>query len=79
MLIELLRDSNLFATISEDQMGFEDYVRGRRRQLNQMVLYALADDCRGRSVRKYFGEAVADDYRCGNCDLCNPDCAVVKA
>ena len=79
MLIELLRDSNLFATISEDQMGFEDYVRGRRRQLNQMVLYALTDDCRGRSVRKYFGETVADDYKCGNCDLCNPDCAVVKA
>lgn len=79
MLIELLRDSNLFATMSEDQMGFEDYVRGRRRQLNQMVLYALADDCRGRAVRKYFGETVADDYQCGNCDLCNPDCGVVKA
>ena len=79
MLIELLRDSNLFATISEDQMGFEDYLRSRYRQLDQMVIYALADHCRGYTVRKYFGEAVPDDYRCGNCDLCNPDCGVVKA
>ena len=77
MLIELLRDSNFFASISEDQMGFEDYVRSRRRQLDQMVFYALADNCRGRAVRIYFGEAVADDYRCGNCDLCNPACRVV--
>ena len=79
MLIELLRDSNLFASISEDQMGFEDYVRSRRRQLDQMVLYALAEDCRGRAVRKYFGEAVEKDYQCGNCDRCDPACRVVEA
>ena len=79
MLIELLRDSSLFASISEDQMGFEDYLRSRRRQLDQMVFYALAEDCRGRTVRKYFGEAVGNDYRCGNCDLCDPRCRVVGA
>ena len=78
MLIELQRDSNLFATISEDQMGFDDYLRSRYRQLDQMVIYALADHCRGYTVRKYFGEAVAADYRCGNCDLCNPVCKVVE-
>lgn len=78
MLIELLRESHLFGSISEDQMGFEDYILGKRRQLDQVVHYALADHCRGRAARRYFGESVPDDYRCGNCDLCNPDYRVVR-
>ena len=78
LLIELLRDSDLFATISEDQMGFEDYLRSKRRQIDQIVLYALAEECRGCVVRKYFGEEVEEDYRCGNCDLCDPSCQLVK-
>ena len=72
MLIKLLRDSDLFASISEDQMGFEDYLHRKRRQIDQIVLYALANACRGRLVLQYFGESVAADYRCGNCDRCNP-------
>ena len=78
MLIELLQDSDLFASISEDQMGFEDYLRGKRRQIDQIVFYALAAGCRGQLVRKYFGETVEADYRCGNCDLCNPTYQLVK-
>ena len=55
-LIELLEDSDLFASMSADQMGFEDYLRSKNRQIDQIVFYALAEGCRGRLVREYFGE-----------------------
>ena len=79
LLIELLEGSDLFATISEDQMGFEDYVRRKRQQIDQTVLYALEEGCRGRLVRQYFGESVDSNYRCGSCDLCNPDYRLLHA
>ncbi len=77
MLIELLEDSDLFASMSADQMGFEDYLRIKNRQIDQIVFYALAEGCRGRLVREYFGEAVAADYRCESCDLCDSSLRLV--
>jgi ATP-dependent DNA helicase RecQ len=76
MLLELFEDSDLFNAISADQMGFEDYLRSRYRQIDQVVFYALAQECRGRLVRRYFGETIESDYRCGNCDRCDASCRV---
>ncbi len=76
-LIELLEDSDLFASISADQMGFEDYLRSKNRQIDQIIFYALAEECRGRLVREYFGEKVKEDARCGSCDLCDPSLRLV--
>ena len=70
-LIELLEDSDLFASMSADQMGFEDYLLTKNRQIDQIVFYALVEGCRGRLVRAYFGETVEADYRCESCDLCD--------
>ena len=78
MLIELLEDSDLFASMSADQMGFEDYVLIKNRQIDQIVFYALAEGCRGRLVREYFGETVEADYRCGSCDRCDPNLRLVS-
>lgn len=75
--IELLQDSDLFASMSADQMGFEDYVLIKNRQIDQIVFYALAEGCRGRLVREYFGETVEADYRCKSCDLCDPSLRLV--
>ena len=72
MLIELLEDSDLFASMSADQMGFEDYLLSKNRQIDQIVFYALAEGCRGRLVREYFGETIEADYCCGSCDRCDP-------
>ena len=72
VLIELLEDSDLFASMSADQMGFEDYLLGKNRQIDQIVFYALAEGCRGRLVREYFGETIEADYRCESCDCCDP-------
>lgn len=78
MLIELLQDSNLFANISEDQMGFEDYLRSKRQQIDYVIRYALTDGCRGRFVRQYFGEPVEADYRCGSCEQCDQSYRLVE-
>ena len=77
MLIELLEDSDLFASMSTDQMGFEDYLLSKNRQIDQIVFYALAEGCRGRLVREYFGETIEADYRCGSCDRCDPSLRLV--
>ena len=76
-LIELLEDSDLFASMSADQMGFEDYLLGKNRQIDQIVFYALAEECRGRLVREYFGETIEADYRCESCDRCDPSLRLV--
>ena len=72
VLIELLEDSDLFASMSEDEMGFEDYLRRKHHQIDEIIFYALAEGCRGRLVREYFGETIEADYRCGSCDRCDP-------
>lgn len=73
MLIELKQDSELFSTISEDQMGLGDYVKSKHSQIDKMVGYALSEGCRMKYIRKYFGEDVCEDYRCNKCDKCNPN------
>ena len=72
MLIELYHGSKLFENISEDRIGEKQYIQNKRRQLDQMILYARTDSCRGKVVRQYFGESIDSDYRCNICDICDP-------
>jgi ATP-dependent DNA helicase RecQ len=71
MLIELQQDSELFANLSEEQMGLGDYIKYKRKRIDKMVFYAGSDGCRMKVIRDYFDEAVPEDYRCGTCDRCN--------
>ena len=70
MLIELIQDSELFSTLTEEQIEVGDYVRRKRQQIDKVVFYALEATCRTRVIREYFGEEVEEDYRCETCDLC---------
>ena len=70
MLIEILQDSELFASISEEQMGFGDYLKHRKSRIDRMVYYATSEVCRLKVIRDYFGEEVQENYRCNNCDRC---------
>ena len=72
MLIELYHGSTLFDNISEEKIGEKEYIQNKRYQLDQMILYARTDSCRGKVVRHYFGETVDSDYRCNLCDICDP-------
>ena len=73
MLIELYHGSKLFENISEEEIGGKQYMQNKRYQLDQMILYARTDSCRGKVVRQYFGERVESDYRCNLCDICDPN------
>ena len=71
MLIELYHGSKLFENISEEKIGEKQYIQNKQYQLDQMILYARTDTCRGKVVRQYFGESVDSDYRCDLCDICD--------
>ena len=70
LLIELLEDSQMLSTLTDEQIEVGDYVRRKQSQIDQMIVYALETTCRMRVIRDYFGELIAEDYRCGTCDLC---------
>ena len=70
MLIELLQDSEVLSTLTDEQIEVGDYVRRKQSQIDQVIVYALEATCRSRVIRSYFGETVNEDYRCGRCDLC---------
>ena len=70
LLIELLEDSQMLSTLTDEQIEVGDYVRRKQKQLDQMVIYALETTCRMRVIRDYFRETVDESYRCGTCDLC---------
>ena len=70
LLIELLQDSELLRTLTDDQIEVRDYIHRKQSQLDQVIVYALETTCRTRVIRRYFGEAVEEDYQCGTCDLC---------
>lgn len=71
MLIELLQDSEFFASISKEQMGLEDFVKNKQSKIDKMIYYATSDECRMKVIRDYFGEKVPEDYRCETCDRCS--------
>ena len=78
LLVELFKDSDLLAATSEDELGFADYKERKFRQIDQVQRYAREKECRGRLVRTYFGEPIEADYRCGSCDLCDPNIRLVE-
>lgn len=70
LLIELLEDSQMLSTLTDEQIEVGDYIRRKQRQLDQVFVYALESTCRVRFIREYFGEVVEERYQCGTCDLC---------
>ncbi len=48
------------------------------RQLQEMVRFAEADQCRRKALLRYFGEEYPSD-NCGNCDFCNDEIHRVDA
>ena len=70
LLIELLEDSQMLSTLTEEQIEVGDYVRRKQSQIDQVIVYALETTCRMRVIRDYFGESIDEGYQCGTCDLC---------
>ena len=71
LLIELLEDSQMLSTLTDEQIEVGDYVRRKNSQIDRMIEYAKFEaTCRMRVIWDYFDESVDESYRCGTCDLC---------
>jgi ATP-dependent DNA helicase RecQ len=57
--------------LSADLTDYEERRIQDRAKLRAMISYCQTARCRTRFVLEYFGEAVADEWVCGNCDACD--------
>jgi ATP-dependent DNA helicase RecQ len=57
--------------LSADLTDYEERREQDRAKLRTMVSYCQSARCRTRFILEYFGEAVTDDWVCGNCDACD--------
>ena len=57
--------------LSADLTDYEQRRLQDRAKLRQMVAYCQSAQCRTRFILQYFGEPAADDWECGNCDMCD--------
>jgi len=72
LLIELLKDSQILSTLTDEQIGTDDYVHRKQKQIDHIIHYALEETtCRMHKIRTYFGETLeAEHYQCGTSDVC---------
>jgi ATP-dependent DNA helicase RecQ len=57
--------------LSADLTDYEERRVQDRAKLRMMVGYCQTARCRTRFILEYFGESVADEWVCGNCDACD--------
>jgi ATP-dependent DNA helicase RecQ len=56
------------ADLSRELTDYEERRQRDRRKLDEMIRYCRTARCRTRMILEYFGEAQAEDGRCGHCD-----------
>ncbi|HEX9936917.1 MAG TPA: ATP-dependent DNA helicase RecQ [Longimicrobium sp.] len=56
------------ADLSRELTDYEERRQRDRRKLDEMIRYCRTARCRTRMILEYFGEAQAEDARCGHCD-----------
>ncbi|HSJ09760.1 MAG TPA: ATP-dependent DNA helicase RecQ [Longimicrobiales bacterium] len=54
--------------LHDQLLDYESRRQADRAKLDAMVRYCRTAQCRTRQLLQYFGEQVAEDYRCGHCD-----------
>ncbi len=64
--------------LSADLTDYEERREQDRAKLRSMVAYCQSVRCRTRQLLEYFGEVVADDWVCENCDACDMQSALVR-
>ncbi|MES2524809.1 MAG: RecQ family ATP-dependent DNA helicase [Gemmatimonadota bacterium] len=59
------------ASLAQEFRAHAERQEHDRARLDAMVRYCQRVECRARMILTYFGEDLAPDYRCGNCDGCD--------
>jgi ATP-dependent DNA helicase RecQ len=64
--------------LSADLTDYEERRRRDHAKLRTIVNYCQSARCRTKFILEYFGEAVDEAWRCGNCDRCDSEGTVRK-
>jgi ATP-dependent DNA helicase RecQ len=64
--------------LSADLTDYEQRRVQDRAKLRAMINYCQSALCRTRFILEYFGEAVEEGWRCGNCDACDGGLVVTR-
>jgi ATP-dependent DNA helicase RecQ len=65
--------------LSHDLIDYEERRAKDQAKLRSIIRFCQTAQCRTRVILEYFGEPVADDWRCNNCDACDSTAAWVAA
>ncbi len=57
--------------LSQDLIDYEERRAKDQDKLRAIIRFCQTAQCRTRVILEYFGEPVAPDWRCGNCDACD--------
>ena len=68
---ERLQNRLTSVDLSADLTDYEQRRQQDRAKLRAMINYCQSAQCRTRYILEYFGEDVAVDWECGNCDACD--------
>jgi ATP-dependent DNA helicase RecQ len=68
---ERLQNRLTSVDLSADLTDYEQRRVQDRAKLRAMIQYCQSAQCRTRFILDYFGEDVAADWQCGNCDACD--------
>lgn len=66
-----MRDNLTSIDLSADLTDYEERRARDQAQLNTIVQFCQTTGCRTRFILEHFGEDVAPDWACGNCDACD--------
>jgi ATP-dependent DNA helicase RecQ len=70
---ERLADNLTAVDLSADLNDYEERRAMDQIKLRTMIDFCQTTQCRTRYILEHFGEAVAPDWRCGNCDACDAE------
>jgi len=70
---ERLADNLTSIDLSADLADYEERRTMDQIKLRTMIQFCQTTQCRTRYILEHFGEAVAPDWRCGNCDACDAE------
>ncbi|MGH9889179.1 MAG: RecQ family zinc-binding domain-containing protein, partial [bacterium] len=75
---ERLQSQLTSVDLSADLTDYEQRRIQDRAKLRAMINYCQSAQCRTRYILEYFGEDVAADWQCTNCDACDGTLVVTR-
>jgi ATP-dependent DNA helicase RecQ len=57
--------------LSRDLLDYEERRAADQKKLSTMIQFCQTTECRTKFILEHFGEEVAADWSCGNCDACD--------